>query len=304
VSAHLLPFANALPSSPKPRGLLLRPDYTRRCVACLLVPRGCQARLPGRGAVAAYTSLQGDLTLPSRAHSCGQFWLPLTRGGIVCSVSSRFSPLRGARVVVTAGPTREYLDDIRFLSNASTGRMGFELARAAARRGALVTLILGPSALPALRGVETVHIVSTKDLLEATREAANDADVLLFAAAPSDFRPQRRRKGKPPRKGAGFDLALRATPDVAATLGRRKGSRLHIGFALEVSGGAARARRKLERKRLDAIVLNSARNLGKGGGEASWIPAEGSAEALPTTSKGLLARSILDRVERELRQRR
>ena len=214
------------------------------------------------------------------------------------------SPLRGTQVVVTAGPTREHLDDIRFLSYASTGRMGYEIARAAARRGAQVTLILGPSELPALRGVERVDIVSTADLLKATRAAAKGADVLVFAAAPSDFRPRRRRRGKPPREGDGFELALQSTPDVAATLGRGKGRRLHIGFALEVHGGVARARRKLARKRLDAIVLNSPENLGAGGGAATWIPETGPTEALPTTAKGVLARAVLDRIERLLRQRR
>ena len=214
------------------------------------------------------------------------------------------SPLRGRRVVITAGPTREYLDDIRFLSNASTGRMGYELARAAVRRGAKVTLILGPSAQPPLKGVQRVDIIDTADLLRATRSAAKDADVIVFAAAPSDFRPARRRRGKPPREGDGFELALKSTPDVAATLGRSKGGRLHVGFALEVSGGAARARRKLTRKRLDAIVLNSAQNMGAGGGSATWIPAEGPSEDLPTSAKGRLARSILNRIERLLTQRR
>jgi len=212
-------------------------------------------------------------------------------------MASSASPLRGAHLVVTAGPTREYLDDIRFLSNASTGRMGYEIARAARRRGARVTLILGPCALPPLRGVEQVDIVSAADLLRATRRAARAAEIVVFAAAPSDFRPRRRRRGKPPREGAGFDLALEATVDVAATLGRAKGGRLHVGFALEVAGGLPRARRKLKRKHLDAIVLNSPENLGAGGGEAHWIPAVGIEERLPTRSKDVLARALLDRIE-------
>ena len=210
--------------------------------------------------------------------------------------------LRGVRVVITSGPTREHLDDIRFLSNASTGRMGYELARAAHRRGAEVTLVLGPSHLPALRGVRTVDVVSTADLLAATRAAAADADVVVFAAAPADWRPARRRRGKPKREGSGaFDLALRPTRDVAATLGRRKGDRVHVGFALEVRGGVARAVRKLQRKRLDAIVLNSPANLGAGGGEAHWVPADGATQPLPTTSKAALARAVLDRTAALLR---
>lgn len=212
------------------------------------------------------------------------------------------SPLAGRSVVITSGPTREHLDDVRFLSNASTGRMGHALARAAARRGAHVVLVQGPCDLPALEGVVTVPVVSTEDLLRATRAEAADADVVLFAAAPSDFRPKQRRKGKPGREATGaMTLDLVATPDVAARLGRSKGTRLHVGFALEVGSGEARARRKMARKRLDAIVLNGPANFGAGGGEAHWLPRDGDAAALPTASKARLARAILDRVEALLR---
>ena len=209
-------------------------------------------------------------------------------------------PLAGKHIVITSGPTREHLDDIRFLSNASTGHMGQALARLAARRGAHVTLIQGPCALPPLRRVDTVPIVSTKDLLAAAREAALRADAILFAAAPSDFRPRQRRKGKPSREDGGRMLELVPTPDVAATLGRGKGARIHVGFALEVGGGEARARGKLERKNLDAIVLNSPANFGPGGGEAVWLPAEGPGLPLRNDSKATLARAILDRLTRLL----
>ncbi|MDJ0974575.1 MAG: phosphopantothenoylcysteine decarboxylase [Planctomycetota bacterium] len=198
-------------------------------------------------------------------------------------------------VVVTAGPTREHLDDVRFLSNASTGRMGIELARVARARGARVTLVLGPTTLTAPAGVEVVPVVSTDDLLRATRAAVKGADLVLFAAAPSDYRPGRRRRGKPAREGGALTLRLEPTPDVAATLGARKGRRVHVGFALEVTGGPARARRKLERKHLDAIVLNSPANFGKGGGAASWIDEGGKRERLPTASKRTLAGAILTR---------
>lgn len=209
-------------------------------------------------------------------------------------------PLAGRRIVITSGPTREHLDDIRFLSNASTGKMGQALARLAARRGANVTLIQGPCALAPLRRVETVPVVSTKDLLAATLEAALRADAILFAAAPSDFRPRQRRKGKPAREDGGRMLELVPTPDVAANLGRRKGVRIHVGFVLEVGGGEARARSKLERKKLDAIILNSPANFGPGGGEAAWLPAEGPVEKLRNDSKATLARGILDRLTRLL----
>ena len=207
-------------------------------------------------------------------------------------------PLAGRTVVITSGPTREHLDDVRFLTNASTGRMGHALARLAARRGASVTLIQGPCTLPRLPGVTTVDVISTQDLLAAARTAAGDADVVIFAAAPSDYRPRRRRKGKPPREGGDLTLALIPTPDVAATLGRGKGARIHVGCALEVDGGEARARRKLVRKRLDAIVLNTPENFGAGGGSALWIPREGPAVPLKNDSKAALARAVLGRLVR------
>ena len=216
-------------------------------------------------------------------------------------MAGRIPSLRGRKVVITAGPTREYLDDIRFLSNASTGRMGYELARSARRRGATVVLILGPTALGRLSGVQTVDVVSTADLLRETRAAAMGADVVILAAAPADWRPATRRRGKPKREGGDLQLPLRPTPDVAEAVGRRKGERVHVGFALEVGGGAARARRKLRRKHLDAIVLNGPANLGSGGGEALWIPAVGQPYALPTASKPVLARAILDQVAALLR---
>ncbi len=199
--------------------------------------------------------------------------------------------------MITAGPTREHLDDIRFLSNASTGRMGVELAREARRRGARVVLVHGPLQVALPKGVDCRAVTSTADLLKATRDAAKYAGCVIFAAAPSDYRPARRRRGKPAREAGGaFELALEPTKDVAATLGRRKGGRVHVGFALEVSGGEARARRKLERKNFDAIVLNGPANLGAGGGAARWVPAAGKSLELPTESKTKLARAVLNQV--------
>ncbi len=203
--------------------------------------------------------------------------------------------LRRLRVVITAGPTREYLDDVRFLSNASTGRMGIELARAADRAGHDVTLVLGPTTLEAPPRVTTRPVVSARDMLGVAREAVRGADLVFFAAAPSDWRPRRRRRGKPARADGAFTLDLVATPDIAATLARGKKRRIHVGFALEVGGGERRARAKLERKRFDAIVLNSPANFGDGGGDAAWIQAEAAAEPLDASSKARLAGAILRR---------
>lgn len=220
--------------------------------------------------------------------------------------SARDGPARGnavVRVVVTAGPTREHLDDVRFLSNASTGRMGWELAAEARRRGADATLVLGPTHLPDPEGVRTVRVVTTDELLAATRKAAAGADLVLFAAAPADWKPAVRKKGKPPRGALDAMLWLKPTVDVAAALGAKKDRRVHVGFALEVTGGEKRAREKLRRKQFDAVVLNSPENFGDGGGAATWIPAEGPAEALANVSKDGLAGAILDRALALVRKR-
>jgi phosphopantothenoylcysteine decarboxylase/phosphopantothenate--cysteine ligase len=205
------------------------------------------------------------------------------------------SSLRGLRVVVTAGPTREPIDDVRFLSNASTGRMGVELAREARRRGARVTLVAGPCEVPPIAGVAVVRVTTAREMLAATRRAVRGADLAVFAAAPADFRPARRARGKAPKSAIPRSLALVLNPDIAGILGRAKGPRIHVGFALEVGHGRARAREKLLAKRFDAVVLNSPANVGRGGGVALWISPGASPARLPTGDKAATARAILDR---------
>ena len=205
--------------------------------------------------------------------------------------------LRGLFVVVTAGPTREPIDAVRFLSNASTGRMGVELARGARRRGARVTLVAGPCELPGTPGVDVVRVGTAREMLAATRRAARTADVVVFAAAPADVRPARARRGKTPKAALPRSLPLVVNPDVAAILGRSKGRRLHVGFALEVGEGRSRALEKLRAKRFDAIVLNGPENVGRGGGVAVWIAPGEPPRRLPTGDKAATARAILDRTE-------
>lgn len=206
-------------------------------------------------------------------------------------------PRRPLRVVVTAGPTREPLDDVRFLSNASTGRMGIELAREARRLGARVTLVLGPTAEAPPPRVDVVRVVTCREMLSATRAAARGADVLVFAAAPADWRPAVRAKGKLKKDGSGRPRALTLVenPDIAATLGRTKGARVHIGFALEVQRPFFFARRKLEKKRFDAIVLNSPANVGRGGGEVFWMRPGTTPEPLTARGKAAVAKAIVAR---------
>jgi phosphopantothenoylcysteine decarboxylase/phosphopantothenate--cysteine ligase len=219
-------------------------------------------------------------------------------------------------VVVTAGPTYEAVDAVRFLGNRSSGKMGFALAQAAAARGAEVLLIAGPVALATPPGVGArVDIESAADLARAVAEAAPAADVVVMAAAVADFRPVSRLPGKLSRReatGAGAPLTLELQPnaDILAglgTLGRSRAATARrpflVGFAAEMAGGAAllaRARAKLAEKGCDAIVANDVSQPGIGFGaddnEATIVFADGQAVALPRASKRALAEAIWDAV--------
>lgn len=161
------------------------------------------------------------------------------------------------RILITAGPTREYLDDVRYLSNASSGRMGYALAEAALAAGHEVHLISGPVALPPPPGAEVVAVETTDQLLAACDAVWNDCDGVIATAAVCDYRPASRFPGKLAKTGVSLELELVETADVLAELGRKKGDRWIVGFALESEEFAhVNALRKLKEKNCDAIVLN------------------------------------------------
>lgn len=208
--------------------------------------------------------------------------------------------LVGRRVVVTAGPTREHADPVRFLSNPSTGRMGYALARVAARRGASVTLISGPVALDPPAGVDLVRVVSAEDMATATIAAATDAHAVIMAAAVADWRPAEVAGTKQAKGEGATSLALERTPDILARLGAAKGDRCLVGFAMETGDLEAKARAKLVRKNLDLIVANDLQVPGAGF-EASTnvvtlIDREGGVERLPKMDKEDVAGRVLDRI--------
>ena len=156
-------------------------------------------------------------------------------------------------ILITAGPTREYLDDVRYLSNASTGRMGYALADAAARRGHRVTLVTGPTALPVPEAVAMVRTVdSAREMLTAVSEEFASADVLIACAAVSDYRPRERQSGKLKRESQEtLHLELVRNPDIVAEMAaRRRQGQVLIGFALEAADGEANAVAKLQRKEI------------------------------------------------------
>ncbi len=164
------------------------------------------------------------------------------------------------RVLVTAGPTREHLDAVRFLSNASSGKMGFACARAAARAGHEVTLVTGPVALPDPPGVRTVRVVSADDMYRAVLKAYPRTDAVIMTAAVGDYRPAERFAGKIKKRAASLTLRLVRTRDILKALGDRKGKRILVGFALEVQDAVHQALLKVKKKNLDLIVLNGPRS--------------------------------------------
>ena len=204
------------------------------------------------------------------------------------------------KLLVTAGPTRERWDAVRYLSNRSSGKMGFALAREAARRGADVVLVSGPAALPDPQGVRVVRVESAADMREAVKSEWTDAHALLMAAAVADYRPvapstQKHKKGDGP-----LAIELTRTTDILAELGAEKGSRILVGFAAETEAVLERAREKLERKGLDLIVANKVAGvedaMGADASRAWIIDSEEGTQELPVLDKGVLAGRILDRL--------
>ncbi|HKJ93183.1 MAG TPA: bifunctional phosphopantothenoylcysteine decarboxylase/phosphopantothenate--cysteine ligase CoaBC [Longimicrobiales bacterium] len=218
-------------------------------------------------------------------------------------------PLRDRQVVVTAGPTREAVDPVRFVSNHSSGRMGFALAAAAWRRGADVTLVAGPAEVPPPPGPKLVSVDSAADMEEAVGAAVAHADVLIMAAAVADFRPAGPASQKIKKQDAPGSIPLEPTADIlaGARAAMPEGAIL-VGFALETQDAHANATKKLKAKDLDLVVLNDATRPGAGFGvetnEVVMLDRDGGEEALPVLPKDEVAECILDRVERLLGARR
>jgi phosphopantothenoylcysteine decarboxylase / phosphopantothenate---cysteine ligase len=207
-----------------------------------------------------------------------------------------------ARVVVTAGPTREYVDPVRYLSNVSSGRMGFAIAAAAAERGHRVTLIAGPVRLETPPGVERIDVESAREMLEAVKKAFRDAEALYMAAAVADWRPRARLAGKWRAKDNGATTAtleLVRNPDVLARVAKSKGSRLVVGFALETGDGMRRAKRKLRSKNADFIVLNDDSALNSDRTTVTILAKDGTATRHRNRTKVEVARALIDLLERE-----
>ena len=226
---------------------------------------------------------------------------------IVAEIEKLFSAkqtLAGKRVMVTAGATIEAIDPVRYISNHSTGKMGYAIADVLAKRGAEVVLVSGKSALQTPNGVRRVDVLSAEEMYEAAVKEFEAADCAVMCAAVADYTPVVVSDSKIKKNDETFSLELRKTKDIARELGKVKGARTLVGFALETNDEQANAEKKLAEKNLDMIVLNSLRDEGAGFGhdtnKVTFIDAT-SREELPLAAKSEVAERIADRIEKLLK---
>jgi phosphopantothenoylcysteine decarboxylase/phosphopantothenate--cysteine ligase len=257
-----------------------------------LASRGVRFVEPGEGYLACGWIGKGRLAEPDEIVAAAE------------AVLRPDGPFRGARVVVTAGPTFEDLDPVRYLGNRSSGRMGFALAGEAARRGAEVTLIAGPTPIEPPPVREVVRVRGAAEMHGAVLHHAEDADVVIMAAAVADYTPERRADQKISKHDNVLTVVLKKTPDILADLGaRRAGSGrgpLLVGFAAETENVVARAAAKREAKQVDLVVANDVSREDAGfevDTNAVTIVGADGAETLPLQSKDRVAMAILDRIE-------
>jgi len=230
----------------------------------------------------------------------GRLAEPQTIVEAVAETFARGNDLAGVRVIVTAGGTQEPIDPVRFISNRSSGKMGYAVATEAARRGADVTLVAGPVALPDPDRVTVVRVKTAQQMRDEVVSRFPDVDVVVKAAAVADFRPTTVADSKIKKAGAPPQIELEATPDIAAELGAMKKRQILVGFAAETDNHAEAARGKLASKNLDFIVLNDVRATDAGfevdTNRVTILSADGTEETLPLQLKSGVARAIWDRV--------
>jgi phosphopantothenoylcysteine decarboxylase/phosphopantothenate--cysteine ligase len=210
-------------------------------------------------------------------------------------------PLRGKKILITAGPTQEAIDPVRFIGNHSSGKMGFEIANEAARLGAEVTLISGPSHLNATdKSIHLIRVVSAEEMYQACHYYFEKTDVAIAAAAVADYRPKNVASQKIKKEESSFIIELEKTKDILASLGEIKKNQFLIGFALETENEIENAKLKIQKKNLDLIVLNSLQDDGAGFGtptnKVTFIDKNFAIEPMDLKSKGKVAQDILNKV--------
>jgi len=260
---------------------------TRANVA-MLAERGVRFVGPTTGALAAGDEGTGRLAEPEQILA-----------GLE-TVVSQGRDLAGRRIVVTAGPTYEPIDPVRFIGNRSSGKMGFAVAREASRRGAEVTLVVGPGTVEPPDGPRVIRVTTAQEMLEAVRSAVRDADAVVMAAAVADFRPAVVADEKLKKQAGAPEIRLVPTPDILAELGVGERDLVLVGFAAETEDLEAAGRAKLEAKGLDLIVVNEVGRDGTGFGadtnHAAILTRGGADEPLRHWTKDELATAICDRL--------
>ncbi|MDE6479630.1 MAG: bifunctional phosphopantothenoylcysteine decarboxylase/phosphopantothenate--cysteine ligase CoaBC [Muribaculaceae bacterium] len=261
-----------------------------------LIKDGVEIIQPASGELASHLSGKGRMEEPEEI---------LRR---VEKYFSRRESLTGKKILVTAGPTYEDIDPVRFIGNYSSGKMGFSIAEEAAERGAEVTLVTGPVALQTSHeNITRIDVRSARQMLEAAKKAFDGCDAAILSAAVADYAPEERHDTKIKReKTDGLILKLVKNPDIAAHLGENKGSRVLVGFALETDNEHENAIEKMKRKSLDMIVLNSLKNplagFNKDTNQVCIIKFNGEEKEYPAKSKKEVAGDIIDELESLLRK--
>ena len=202
---------------------------------------------------------------------------------------------KSLRFLITAGPTREFLDPIRYISNRSSGKMGYAIAEAARAVSAHVTLVSGPTALTPPKGVEFVSVTTSQEMADAVWSRFDTVDICIMAAAVCDFRPKKVATGKIKKGTSGSVLELEPTPDILAELGRRRRAQVLVGFAAETDDLERHAREKLVQKRLDFIVANDSSAFDADTSRVTFIARDGKVDRQPERPKMEIAKAIVER---------
>ena len=253
-----------------------------------LAERGATIVPPGVGPLAAGDEGPGRMAEPEAIVSA------------LVGVLAVGKALEGRSVLVTAGPTHEPIDGVRFIGNRSSGKMGFAIAAEAARRGARVTVVAGPVELPDPPGLEVLHVETSAEMAEVVFGRYENVNAVVMAAAVADFRPSRAVEGKVKKEAGPLELELERTVDILATLGKQKENQVLVGFAAETDNVVGEGRRKLTEKNLDLLVANEVGRAGTGFGSetnrAAILAATGDDVELRDWTKADLAGAICDRL--------
>ena len=210
-------------------------------------------------------------------------------------------PLKGKKILITAGPTYEAIDPVRFIGNHATGKMGFDIAAEAIQQGAEVVLVSGPTSLkPSNSGIQLIRVTNAAEMFEVSNKHFDESDVFIAAAAVADYKPKNVAQQKIKKSDDAFFIELEKTTDILATLSLRKKKQLVVGFALETENEIENAKLKIQKKNLDLIVLNSLNDKGAGFGQptnkVTFIDKDFKIEAMPLKSKEEVAKDILNKV--------